>query len=113
MKEQPENKFQELVDEPQVANIKNDPKLSRSSSQKISNPSFANLPINIPESEKKLTSSHIADIKTPEACPLIKAIYYSPYYKYFYFALLILTVFLTIWLVIDYKNIRRIFPVYI
>ena len=56
--------------------------------------------------EQKMTSSHIADITAVEPCPFLKAVYYSPYYKYFYLAMLVLTVVLTIWLVVDYKDVK-------
>ena len=53
-------------------------------------------------------SSYINDITGTESYSVLKRIYYSPVYKYFYLFLLISTAILTIWLIIDYKNVRSI-----
>lgn len=61
---------------------------------------------NDPDRNKKLTSSYLTDIKRPESCPILKQIYYSRAYKYFYLLLLATTLVLTIWIIADYDHIH-------
>ncbi len=60
-----------------------------------------------PDTDKKLTSSYIADLKADESCPILKQIYYSSVYKYFYLLLLVVTLFLAVWIILDYSNLHR------